>query len=179
MSLPIRTLSSAIAWACPWYHIRQDKILLPDGSAGEYNVIVKEPAVWIVPVTAAGEIVLIRSYRHTVADWCWEVPAGSLKPGQSPEEAAREELHEEIGGTAAELTFITRFYTANGICNEESHLFLARGVSLTAPQHEPAEVIQVHPTPIPEVLRMARAGEITDGGSALAILLCEQHLGLG
>ena len=176
MSKPIQTISSVIAWACPWYHVRQDKIQLPDGSEGEYNVIVKEPAVWIVPVTPAGEIVLIRCYRHTVGDWCWEVPAGSLKPAQTPEEAALEELHEEIGGQPVELSYVSRFYTANGICNEVSHLYLARGVTLGKPRHEPAEVIQIHPTPIKTALAMARAGQISDGGSALALLLCERLL---
>lgn len=173
---PFPTLSSTIAWSCPWYAVRQDEILLPNGEIGEYNTIVKETAVWILPVTPAGEIVLLRHYRYTVDDWCWEIPAGGVKPGQSIEEAAREELREEIGGQAQSLEKLGRFYTANGICNEEGYYFLATGVTLGPTTHEPAELMELHPTPIPDVLRMARAGQISDAPSALVVLLCETRL---
>ncbi|MCP4421212.1 MAG: hypothetical protein GY805_31760 [Chloroflexi bacterium] len=66
MIKPIKTKSSQIVWSCPWYAIRQDKILLPDGSQGVYNTVEKEAAVWILPVTLQGEIVLCYSYRYTV-----------------------------------------------------------------------------------------------------------------
>jgi len=66
MKRPFKTLSSRIAWSCPWYAIRQDEILLPDGSQGVYNTVTKATAVWILPVTPQGEIVLCRSYRYTV-----------------------------------------------------------------------------------------------------------------
>ncbi len=66
MSRPFTTLSSTIAWACRWYHVRQDRILLPNGREGEYNVVEKEPAVWVIPVTTAGTIVLLKQYRYTV-----------------------------------------------------------------------------------------------------------------
>ncbi len=173
---PFQTLASAIVWSCPWYAVRQDKILLPNGDEGEYNTIVKETAVWILPVTPDGKIVLLRHYRYTVDDWCWEIPAGGVKPGQTVEEAAREELREEIGGRAQSLEKLGRFYTANGICNEEGYYFLATGVSLGIAAHEPAELMEIHPTPIAEVLRMTRAGQITDASSALVILLCETRL---
>ncbi|HRQ39791.1 MAG TPA: NUDIX hydrolase [Chloroflexota bacterium] len=173
---PFQTLISEIVWQCPWYAVRRDEILLPNGEHAEYNVVVKNQAVWILPITAQGEIVLVRQYRHTVDDWCWELPAGGVKPGQSLEEAAREELHEEIGGLAEKLTYGGQFYTANGICNEVGHYFLADQVSLGQPSPEPVEVMSVHPLPIVEVYRMARSGQITDASSLLVLLLCEPHL---
>ncbi|HID54344.1 MAG TPA: NUDIX hydrolase, partial [Anaerolineae bacterium] len=123
-----------------------------------------------------GKIVLLRHYRYTVDDWCWEIPAGGVKPGQTVEEAAREELREEIGGQAQTLERLGQFYTANGICNEVGYYFLATGVSLGIAAHEPAELMEIHPTPAAEVLRMARTGQITDASSALVILLCEAYL---
>jgi ADP-ribose pyrophosphatase len=173
---PYTTLSSHTAWSCPWYSVRQDEIVLPDGSPGQYNTIVKAPAVWIVPVTVAGEIVLCYSYRYTVDDWCWELPAGSVKPGQSLVEAARAELREEVGGMAAALEPVGQAYIANGISDEVGHFFLATGVTLGEPAHEPAEVIEIHRKPIAEVLHLARTGHITDAPSALVLLLCAQRL---
>ncbi len=171
-----KTLSQKIVWACPWYSVRQDEILLPDGRPGIYNVVQKEAAVWVLPVTTEKQIVLIRSYRYAVDDWCWEIPAGSLKAGQKPAEAARAELAEEVGGQAQQLDYLGQSYMANGICDEIGHFFLATGVTLGQPDHEAAEVIEVHLKSIPEVLKMARANEINDAPSELVILLCIDRL---
>ena len=173
---PIQTVSSRIAWSCPWYNVRQDKIILPDGSKGEFNVVQHDGAVWIVPVTVDGEIVLLKHYRYTVDDWCWEIPAGGLKPGKTMNETAFEELEEEIGGHAGNLEYIGQFYTSNGISNEVAHIFLATDVVLGEPRHEPAEVMEVQSMPIKSVMEMARGNEIADGPSALALLLCEKTI---
>lgn len=176
MKHPFKTLTSRIAWSCPWYAVRQDEILLPDGSQGVYNTVTKPTAVWILPVTTQKEIVLCYSYRYTVDDWCWELPAGGVKPGQTLEEAAREELHEEVGGVCETLEHLGQFYTANGICDEVGHFFLATGVTLGETAHEPAEVIEVHPKPIEVVLDMALRGQISDAPSALVLLQVADRL---
>jgi ADP-ribose pyrophosphatase len=173
---PFQTLSSRIAWACPWYRVRQDEIITPDGQPGVYNVVEKADAVWIVPVTCDERIALIYQYRYTVDDWCWEIPAGSVKPGQTLEDTAREELHEEVGGEGGQLAYVGRFYLANGICNEVGHIFLATGVTLGETHHEAAEVMQVYLMSIADCLQMARDGQISDGPTALALLLCADRL---
>jgi 8-oxo-dGTP pyrophosphatase MutT (NUDIX family) len=173
---PFKTLSSRIAWACPWYRVRQDEIITPDGQPGIYHVVEKADAVWIVPVTLDGRIAMVYQYRYTVDDWCWEIPAGSVKPGQTLEDTVHEELHEEVGGEADELAYVGRFYLANGICNEVGHNFLATGVILSEPHHEAAEVMHVHRLPLAEALQMARSGQISDGPTALALLLCADRL---
>lgn len=173
---PITTLASRIAWECPWYAVRQDRIRLPDGSEGVYNVVIKCDAVWIVPVTAAGQVVLIHNYRHTLGEWCWELPAGGIRGGQSPLEAAQHELREETGGVATDWRFLLRVSTMNGVGTEYGHVFLASGVTLGQPRREPAEVMTVHTVPLVKALAMARAGEINDGMSVMALLLVEPLL---
>lgn len=133
-------------------------------------------AVWIVPLTTSGQIVLLNHYRYTVQDWCLELPAGGLREGETPEEVARKELREEIGGRAQCWSYVGQFYTSNGISNEVAHIFLATGVTLHETSHEPAEVMEIHPVPLDEALRMAHANEISDGPSALALLLSEPRL---
>lgn len=173
---PFQTISSRISWRSPWYDIRSDEILLPNGQRGEYHVVQHPAAVWIVPVTDTGEIVLIHTYRYTVDDWCWEIPAGSLHANATPLATAQTELSEEIGGVARAWEYLGHFYTANGICNEIGHYFLATGVSLGETAHEPTEVIEIHPTPIPAALRMAEQGVISDAPSVMALLLCRPKL---
>jgi ADP-ribose pyrophosphatase len=108
-----------------------------------------------------------------VDDWCFEVPAGGLSLGLSPEETARRELAEEVGGTAADLHYVGQFYTSNGISNEVAYVYPATGVELGEAQREPTELMEIRLVPVEEALRMARAGEISDGPSALALLWCE------
>ena len=172
-----RLLSSAFLWRSGWYNLRQDRVCTPEGRELDYTLVDHPGAVWIVPVTAGGQVVLIRHYRYPVGEHCLEVPAGGLWPGASPEEAARRELKEEAGGKAAELRYIGRFYTSNGISNEIAHVYLATGVELGEPEREPTEEIEVQLVPADQALRMARSGEIADGPSALALLWCEPLLG--
>lgn len=174
---PYRTTSAKTVWSCPWYSVRQDGIVTPGGQPGVYNVVTINPAVWVIPVTDAGEIVLIRTYRYPVDDWCWEIVAGGVAEGKTEWETAVAELREEIGGVARAWRYLGRFYTANGFCDEIGHYYLATGVTLSEPTaHEPTEVLEIHPLPIAEVLRLARAGEISDSPSLAALLLAEPLL---
>jgi ADP-ribose pyrophosphatase len=172
---PITPLESRRAWECPWYSVRQDRIQLPEGE-GVYNVVELPDAVWIVPVTAEGEIVLLYHYRYPLREWGWELPSGSIAAGDKPLETAQRELAEEAGGTAADWRPLMTVSTMKGIGTEHAHLFLATGVTLGATHHEPAEVMTVHPVPIQQVLDMARAGDIQDAMSVLALLLAEAHM---
>ena len=90
-----------------------------------------------------------------------------------PEEVAKRELLEEVGGRAAELRQVGQFYTSNGISNEVAYVYLATGVELGETHREPTELMELRLVPVEEALRMARAGEVTDGPSALALLWCE------
>ena len=75
---------------------------LPTGEEIVYTYQEHAGFVTVLPVTTDGQVVMIRSYRYTVDDWCWELPAGGLgdKPGVPLDEVARQELAEETGGSA-------------------------------------------------------------------------------
>jgi ADP-ribose pyrophosphatase len=177
------TLESRLLWGSQWYRLRQDRLRNQDGHEFTYTVVDHPGAVWVVPVTTDGLVVLVYQYRYPVDDWCYEVPAGGLPPGldQSQrlvetEGVARRELAEEVGGTAAELRYVGQFYSSNGISSEVAYVYLATGVELGEAQREPTELIEIRLVPFEEALRMAREGEISDGPSALALLWCERLL---
>ena len=169
-------LGSKYLWQSKWYNLRQDRLRTQAGHEFTYTVIEHPGAVWVVPMTVDGQVVLIRNYRYAVADWCYEVPAGGLGPDGEPEEIARQELMEEVGGTAAELRYVGQFYTSNGISNEVAYVYLATGVELGETDREPTELMEMRLVPVETALRMAREGEISDGPSALALLWCEPLL---
>ena len=132
-------------------------------------------AVAIVPVTADQNIVLIRSYRYTVKDWCWEIPMGG-RDHEDLEVVAKKELLEEIGGVTSNLEYISNFYANNGVSDIRCDVFLARDVEFGDNHPEAAELIEIEVFPKNEVFRMAYAGEITDGMSALSLFLCKKYL---
>jgi ADP-ribose pyrophosphatase len=116
----------------------------------------------------------MRQYRYTVKDWCWEIPMGA-RNHEDLEVVARQELLEEVGGVTNDLRYIATFYANNGVSDIRCAVFLALEVELGANHPEPGELIEVVLKPAEEVMRMARAGEITDGVSALALFLCEPY----
>jgi 8-oxo-dGTP pyrophosphatase MutT (NUDIX family) len=172
-----QVLDSRLLWQSRWYSLRQDRLSTSTGHEFTYTLVDHPGAVWIVPVTRDDQIVLIWHYRYPVDDWCYEIPAGGLSAGVDPEEVARRELLEEIGGEAAELRYVGQFYTSNGISNEVAYVYLATGVELGQPHREPTELMEIRLVPLEKALRMARSGEIKDGPSALALLWCEAVLG--
>ncbi|RPI49810.1 MAG: NUDIX hydrolase, partial [Chloroflexi bacterium] len=120
-------LASRYLWQSPWYSLREDRVHTPEGRELTFTLVDHPGAACGVPITAGGQVVLIRNYRYAVGEHCLEVPAGGLPDGLSPEEAARRELEEEVGGTAAELRYVGRFYSSTGISNEIVHVYLATG----------------------------------------------------
>lgn len=161
------------------FRLREDEVELKGGKKIQYAYLERGEAVLIVPITADGEMVLLKQYRYAVDDWCLEIPAGGMrdKGGASLEEVAREELREEVGATVKSLTYVDFFYTANALSDEKCHVFLAEGVELSKEQKtEASETIEVLRVPIAKALELARNGAIRTAPCALAILLCEPHL---
>ena len=91
------------------FTVQVETIALRQG--GELNVeIVRHPgSVVLIPVTESGELLLVRQYRHPIGRWVWELPAGTLKPGEEIEHAAIRECHEEIGLIPARLEHVGAF----------------------------------------------------------------------
>lgn len=174
--IPIQNLASRIVWESPWYRIRQDNIRFPDGSTGVYNVVEMRSSVFVVPVLKDGRIVLIRNYRHTLRQWVWEIPAGTVLEGQEADDAARAELLEEAGGVADELIFMQKASTMNGIGEQYAWFYLAKGVELKAQQQEKTEFINVYPMPADEVYQLVYSGQMNDAVSMTALLLAKDRL---
>jgi ADP-ribose pyrophosphatase len=173
---PYQTLHSRYIWRSQWYALREDQVRFPDGSLGTFTMVEKPGSVYIVPQLTDGRLVLLRNYRYTLKQWLWEVPAGGIQPGMSPEDMARQELAEEAGGTAGQLRLVASFYTMPGIGDELAHVFFASDVTLGDSHHEPGEVMEIHLIHPQEAVRMVQEHIISDGASAYAILLCAPYL---
>ncbi len=152
-----------------------DTVQYPDGSIGDLEIIRHPGASAVVPVlddpgVADPRIVLIRQYRYAANGFVYEIPAGRLDPGESPEACARRELEEEAGYRAAQLTLLLSLLTTPGFTDERIHLFAAWGLTRTDQRHEPDEFLTPMDLPLSQVLRMLGDGEIPDAKTAAAIL---------
>jgi len=74
-----------------------DEVEEPGGVHAVREVVRHRGSVAALPVRADGRIVLVRQYRYAVDAEVWELPAGRLDPGETPETGARRELEEEVG----------------------------------------------------------------------------------
>ncbi len=178
-SLGWQLLGTTRPYESHWHNLRRDEVRLPGGEEIVYTYQEHAGFVTVLPVTSDGLVVMIRSYRYTVDDWCWELPAGGLgdKLGCSPEEVARQELREETGAGCLEMREIGWFYSMNGTSTARCSFFLATGVQLNGPPElEATELSDVHLIPLEQAVQMARDGRITDADSALVLLRCEPIL---
>jgi len=159
--------------------LREDQLEVPKKGQTAFAYAVKGAAVIIVPVTADGQMVLLRQFRYPVDEWCLEVPAGTTRDtGDTPlEEVAAKELKEEIGATFERLEKVGSFFSNSSLSDEECHVFLALGTTLSEkPKPEPMESIEILLTPLAEAVAMVRQGRMKTGPSALAVLLSDEKL---
>ena len=148
------------------FTVQVESITLPKGHKLDAEIVRHPGSVVIVPRNDANEIALVRQYRHAVGRDTWEIPAGSLKPGEDPRAAARRECQEEVGLVADRLEPLGSFFPTPGYCNEEMHFFLAAGLREPRADEEAHqdedEDIEVRWVALPELRAMIARGEIVD-----------------
>jgi len=149
--------------------LRVDEVTLPNGHRATLEIVHHPGAAAIVAVDATGAVPLLRQYRHAVGGYIWEVPAGTLGPGEAPEACARRELREETGLSAAQWTALGSIVTTPGFCDERIHLFLARELREAEQALDSDEVLSVQQVPLARALDMVRDGTIEDAKSIAAL----------
>jgi ADP-ribose pyrophosphatase len=152
-----------------------DRVRFPDGSSGELEIVRHPGASAVLPFLGnpAGtdpEVLLIRQYRYAAECYLYEIPAGRVNAGESPEACARRELLEETGCSAEQVLFLTSMYSTPGFTDERIHLFVASGLSRGETQREADEFIEVVTMPLSRALKMVERGEIQDAKTALGLL---------
>ena len=145
----------------------------PAGDVVVRDIVHHPGAVAVVPILDDGRLCLIRNYRVAVGDTLWEIPAGTLDPGESPEACARRELQEETGYRCENLRKIHEFFMSPGILNEKMHLFVATGLTAGPTQLEAYEEIEVQLVSRVRAQEMIRQGEIRDAKTLVGLLLVE------
>ena len=153
------------------FDVDRDRVRMPHGREVVVDVIRHPASAVIAPVPEPGHVILIRQYRYAVNRWLWELPAGSVDPGETPEQAARRECHEEIRQVPDTVVRLGSMFPTPGYCDEEMFFFRVSG--LTEPK-DPAELdededIEVREFTLKDAREMIRRGEITDMKTVIAL----------
>ena len=143
-----------------------DRVTLPTGHTLDMEIVRHPGSVVLLPIPTPGQIILIRQYRYTLDRWIWELPAGGLKPGEDPGEAAARECEEEIGLAPGRVTRLRGYYPTPGFCDEEMIYFRCEDLRPPAPdstaRKDEDEEIEPRTFTLEEARTLITSGEIVD-----------------
>lgn len=102
-------------------------------------------AVMMVPITAQGDLLLVREYGAGTERYELGFPKGLVDPGETNEQAANRELKEEIGFGSKQLIHLKDVVLAPSYFSSQMSLFIAQDLypeQLEGDEPEPLEIIR-------------------------------------
>ena len=155
------------------FTIVSDRVRLPNGRETTLEVVRHQPSVILIPMPDPDHVVLVRQYRHAIGRWIWELPAGTLEPGEDMEAAARRECAEEVGLHPERIEQAGAFYPTPGYCDELMVFFrLTELVALQAPAaQDDDEVLEPRTFALDDARRLAAGGDVLDMKTVLGLKL--------
>jgi ADP-ribose pyrophosphatase len=169
-------LSSVVVYQGPLFRVLHDKLIEPDGTHNERDVIRHNGSVVILAIDNSKSkkdpwIVIERQYRHAANQYLWELPAGKLEPGENALAGAQRELAEETGYSAKKWKPLVEYYASPGFLGESMKIFVAEGLLAGNAHPEADEHIEFRLVKLSEVLKMIEKGAILDGKTLTSVLL--------
>src|SRR5215469_14076672 len=179
-----RVVKSKTVFQGPVFKVVSQQVKEPDGVHVRRDIVCHPGSIVILALDEdrtrrPPRLLLERQYRHAAGQRLWELPAGSLEPGEQKLAAAKRELKEETGYTATKWEKALFFYVSPGFLTESMAVFLARGLKKGEAQPEVDERIAVRFFPLPQAVQMALRGKIKDAKTLASILWLDRKLNRG
>ncbi len=168
----MKITSSREVYRCRIFHVTEDRAVDPKtGFEIKRSVVRHGGSAVMMAVDDRKRILLVRQFRLPAAKNLWELPAGTLDPGEKPLQTARRELIEETGYRARTWRKLASFFVSPGYVAERMTIYLA--TNLTAGKAAPMddERIEVRWFTAAEVARMIRTGVIYDAKTIVGFLM--------
>jgi len=157
------------------FSVEVERRRFPNGQEHEVAIVRHPPSVVLVPIADDGRVILIQQYRPSVGREIWEIPAGSVDEGETPDQAAARECEEEIGLAPGRIERIRGLFPTPGFCDEELIFYRVSQLRPPAPDspHKPDddEDIRSQLVTVEEAHSMVERGEIIDLKTAYGLTL--------
>ena len=159
----------------PWVSLIARTVEFSRGGAPQvYHAVEQADYVSIVARNRAGKLALVWQYRPTVEAYTWEVPAGMVDPGETPEDCCRRELVEEIGHPARTVRYLADSSPCTGRLSNRIHSYFVEVGERVTPFH-PEPGITVKWVSPKELAQMIRAGKFVSQLHLGTLMLAELH----
>ena len=159
-------------------HVFKDTVKLPNGKSATREVIRHIGAVGVIPITDDGKVIIEKQFRYPLNRIVTEIPAGKLDSFTEDRLcAAKRELEEETGYTAAEWIPLGDYIPTCAYCDERITLYMAKGLQLGQRHLDEDEFLNFEAVPLEELVEQVMNGTITDGKTQVAILKAARYLG--
>ena len=111
-----------------------DDVKFPDGGLGKFLRLKMKGnySVAILPITKQGEMVFIKTFRHSARGWGFEVPKGYGATGEKPLDCAKRELLEETGLSSKKFTYLGMYHESPSTMQCGLHCFVAQDCKKTS-----------------------------------------------
>ena len=143
----------------PWVKLVSKEVEFAPGQRAEvYHSLSQADYIAVLAQTPGGLIPIVRQYRPAVAAYTWELPAGLLEAGETPEDACRRELREETGLVARKVTCLGQYYADTGRLENKQHAFFVEA-SEPDPGFIPEPGLRVEYVNLETLKKLVRAKE--------------------
>ena len=159
-------------------HVFKDTVTLPNGQIGLREYVRHIGAAAVLPITEAGEVLLVKQFRYPFDDVLLEIPAGKRDSfTENPLDTAMRELKEETGATCHNLIPLGEYYSSPAILDEVIWMYLAKDLVMSEQDLDEDEFVEIVRMPFVDLLRMVERNEIRDGKTQVAVLKAARILG--
>lgn len=153
--------------------VEREDIVLPNGRTTTIESVRHRGSVVILAQPTAATVIVIRQYRPVIGKWIWELPAGSLDPGESPDTAVVRECEEETGWSPGRVALLGSWYPTPGFCDEIMHFYRCERLTTPAgPVHQDEdEQIEPQEVTLDQLAEMIADGRVVDMKTVVGLQL--------
>ena len=163
----MKIVSSKERFANRLFIVTEDRAIDPDGFEIKRAIVHHRGSAVMMAVDDRKRILLVRQYRLAARRYLWELPAGSLDPGEKPLQTAKRELQEETGYRARKWKKLASFFPSPGFLTETMTIYLATGLTAGAATPMEDERIETRWFSAKQVEAAIEANEIQDAKTML------------
>ncbi len=164
-----KTVSKNYLYKGKIINVRKDEVILPNG-APAIREVVEHSGGSSVLCEKDGKILLVKQFRYPYKEEIYEIPAGKLNEGETPDMTAIRELEEEGGIKAESVELLYKIYPTPAYDEEIIYIYKAKNIVETKNHLDDDEFLSAFWFDKDTLREMIKKGEIKDAKTLIALL---------